>query len=78
VKAVLHIDLDEDSLDITIREYLLSKLKKQDKNQSKLSDNGFKCEKCGKPIAKVVVDFCKNNNDRFKGKVYCRDCQGGF
>ena len=74
MKAVLHIDLDEDSLDITIREYLLNKLKKQDKNQQSL----YSCAKCNKKIAKVVADFCLNNNDRFKGKIYCRDCQGEF
>ena len=30
MKAVLHIDLDEDDLDITIRDYLLKKVNKND------------------------------------------------
>jgi len=78
VKAVLHIDLDEDNLDITIREILMSKLKKQDKEQTTLPDKKVLCSNCGKSIAKVVADFCLNNQDRFKSKVYCRDCQGEF
>ena len=79
MKAVLHIDLDED-IPPMFRDYLIGLLKKQggDKNQSTLGDSGFKCDKCGKVIAGVVVDFCRNHTDRFNGKVYCRDCQGEF
>ena len=74
MKAVIHIDLEEDNMDVTIRDYLLSKLKKPDENQQTF----YSCNKCNKKVAKVVADFCLNNADRFKGKVYCRDCQGGY
>jgi len=33
---------------------------------------------CKKEIDKAVVGFCLNNKDRFKGKVYCRECQEGY
>jgi len=87
VKAVLHIDLDEDNLDLTIREILMSKLKKQDENQSTLPEEEKKPRKyhcnnpdCKKEITKSEVAFClhEENKPRFKGKVYCRDCQGEF
>ena len=74
MKHILHIDLDEDNLDLTIRELIMSKLKKSDEKQQTL----YSCAKCNKKIAKVVVDFCLNSKDRFKGKVYCRDCQVEF
>ena len=34
---------------------------------------------CKKEIDKSVVAFClhTDNKDRFKGKVYCRECQEG-
>ena len=34
---------------------------------------------CKKEIEKSVVAFClhPDNKDRFKGKVYCRECQEG-
>jgi len=35
------------------------------------------CEGCGKEVCQKVVNYCKhpNQKDRFKGKVYCKDCQ---
>lgn len=33
------------------------------------------CATCGKPISQKVLDYCINNKNRFKGKVYCFDCQ---
>ena len=70
---VLHIEIDENDMGLPIND-ILDKLKKQDKNQQTL----YSCAKCNKKIAKVVADFCLNNNDRFKGKIYCRDCQGEY
>lgn len=33
------------------------------------------CVTCGKPLSQKVLDYCMNNNARFKGKVYCFNCQ---
>lgn len=33
------------------------------------------CSACGDPISKKVLDYCMNNNARFKGKFYCFNCQ---
>ena len=73
MKAVLHIDLDDETC-----EYILSKLRKQGENVKSQSNLVDKCDKCGKSVAKVVVDFCKNHTDRFGDNVYCRDCQGEY
>ena len=84
MKAVLHIDLDEDSLDITIREYLLNKLKKQDKNQSTLPKDEKKSKRycnnpdCKKEVNNAIIRYCLADKDRFGGKVYCIDCQKNY
>ena len=88
MKHILHIDLDEDNLDLTIRELLMSKLKKPDENQQTLPSNDkdtyrkYHCNNpsCKKEISKSVVAFCLHpeNKTRFKGNVYCRDCQGAY
>jgi hypothetical protein len=36
------------------------------------------CAACQITIADVVAKFCWNNKTRFKGKAYCRPCQGKF
>jgi restriction system protein len=33
------------------------------------------CAICGKPLSQKVFDYCMSNNARFKGKVYCFNCQ---
>ena len=33
------------------------------------------CATCGKPLSQKVLDYCMNNNARFKGKCYCFNCQ---
>jgi hypothetical protein len=82
VKHILHIDLDEDNLDLTIRELLMSKLKKPDENQKTLPVKKYFCNNpnCKKEITKSEVAYClhEENKPRFKGKVYCRDCQANF
>ena len=90
MKAVLHIDLDEDNLDITIRDYLIGLLKKQggDKSQQTLPNEGkesvrkYFCNNpsCKKEISKSEVAFCLHpeNKDRFGGKVFCLKCQEEF
>ena len=39
MKVVIHVDLVEDDLDITIRDFLMYGLKKQDKNQQILPED---------------------------------------
>ena len=83
MKAVLHIDLDDETC-----EYILSKLKKTDKSQQKLPNDGkesvrkYYCNNpsCEKEISKSEVIYCLHpaNKSRFNGKVFCRDCQGEF
>ena len=80
MKVKIEIDLDEADLDKPIRDLVMYGLRKKDRAQSTLSssDGNGVCDKCGKKIAGVVVEFCRNHSDRFGGKVFCRDCQGEF
>lgn len=83
-------DIDPDKTLRTIINELLcrnktadqQKLPTDDKQEEKTVDNKnrkYFCNNpdCKKEIDKSVVAFClhKDNKDRFKGKVYCRDCQ---
>ncbi|MBM7624760.1 hypothetical protein [Sporohalobacter salinus] len=34
-----------------------------------------RCEECREEISKKVVGFCKNNENRFDGKILCMNCQ---
>ena len=34
-----------------------------------------KCSLCGKTVSQKVIDYCRNRNDQYKGKVYCYNCQ---
>ena len=81
---MLHIDLEKDILDITIRELLIQQLKNNTKNpgqQKKLTnqDNPTAlCEGCQEDLytkeeedADRVISYSK----RFYGKILCRDCQ---
>lgn len=59
------------------------KLPTEDKTTMKKDNNKIRkyyCNNssCKKEITKDVVAFClsPDNKGRFKGKVYCRDCQG--
>lgn len=38
------------------------------------------CAKCGKEVEQAVINYCTHpkQKDRFKGKVYCRECQEGY
>jgi len=82
------LDLKQVDPDKTLREIINERLTHSNKNnisQMKLdSDKDVKPRKyfcnnpdCKKEITKEVVAFClhKDNKDRFKGKVYCRECQ---
>ena len=73
MKAVIHIEIDESDMSLSIND-ILNKLKKTDEKQQTL----YSCAKCNKKIPEVVASFCLNNKDRFNGKVYCRDCQGDY
>jgi restriction system protein len=33
------------------------------------------CSTCGRPVSQKVLDYCMNNDARFKGKIYCFNCQ---
>jgi len=33
------------------------------------------CVLCGRPLSQKVLDYCMSNNARFKGQVYCFNCQ---
>jgi len=52
----------------------------QEKLDTASSSSGgwSKCADCGKKIPPVVVEFCNNHSDRFQGKHFCKDCQGGY
>ena len=87
MSTFLLIDLDKDNLDITIRELLLSKVKKPDEMQQTLPSEEKKPTKylcnnptCKKEITKDVVAYClhEENKSRFGGKVFCRDCQKAY
>ena len=90
MKLNLCIDTEKDEQEIIINlvNYLFSnknnisqmKLDSVNKNNN-IKDKPYKyfCnnKSCCKEITKEVVAFClhKDNKDRFKGKVFCRDCQ---
>ena len=46
-------------------------------SQSKLDEDTVKCASCGKPVAQVVIDFCKSHPEWFDN-VYCRKCQPNY
>jgi hypothetical protein len=36
---------------------------------------GATCHECGAAVENKVVFFCRLKKDRFKGKIFCRECQ---
>lgn len=52
-------------------------MKKDNNSNNKVRKYYCNNSSCKKEITKEVVAYCLNpdNKDRFKGKVYCRDCQ---
>ena len=83
---MLRVDTEKDKPEELIR--LIENIYTTDNNtsQSTLTNNKpkentkkYSCNNptCKKEIPKEVVAFClhNDNKDRFKGKVYCRDCQ---
>ena len=74
-------------MDLTIRELLLSKLKKPDEKQATLPEAEKKPKRyfcnnpeCKKEITKSEVAYClhEENKQRFKGRVYCLKCQEAY
>ena len=83
MKVNIRVDTNKDEQDeiVSLVKYLYNNINHKD--QKKLpSDNKerrYFCNNCKGEIEKSVVAFClhSDNKDRFKGKVYCRECQEG-
>ena len=87
MKVVLHIELNDLKEDVTIKDInkvmqsLLKEGKQESQGQQKIdSEQQNNCAKCGKDVDQAVINFCTHpaQKDRFKGKVYCRECQEGY
>jgi hypothetical protein len=45
---------------------------------STLRAPGYRCARCGDPVPWSVAKFCRDQRDRFGGRLYCRSCQAAF
>jgi len=88
VNIRINTDVDEQEEIINLVKYLFNnsnhkdqKKLPSDNKESNNKDRKYFCNNsdCKKEITKDVVAFCLhlNNKDRFKGKVFCRECQEG-
>lgn len=69
IGADVYWDADSES------KYGNRKTEKPSKSRSNPKENASKCDGCGTSVTAAVATFCKNNTQKFQGKIVCPACQ---